>query len=191
MKTCKRGHVSEVNARGECKACCALRNAAYYEKNRDRLLEKGRQALRSETPEQRQARLIKAKARVKEWIANNPEKRAEQRAKYDGNDAARARKAAWKKRNPAAVSKSTQDRNAKKLRATPSWANEFFIEEAYRLAKLREKVCGGRWHVDHAVPLRSKMVCGLHVEHNLQVIPRSANTSKSNRWWPDMPGAAS
>jgi hypothetical protein len=63
-------------------------------------------------------------------------------------------------------------------RATPSWANKFFIAEAYHLAKVREKVVGGKWHVDHIIPLRGKNVCGLHVENNLQVIPASVNLKK-------------
>ena len=79
------------------------------------------------------------------------------------------------------------NRRAQEIQATPSWANSFFIAEAYHLAKVREKVCGGKWHVDHRVPLRGKTVCGLHVEHNLQVIPGNENMSKSNRHWPDMP----
>lgn len=76
---------------------------------------------------------------------------------------------------------------ASKLRATPGWVNHFIVGEAYDLAKLREKVCGGRWHVDHIVPLQSDIVCGLHVEHNLRVIPGSENESKCNRYWPGMP----
>jgi hypothetical protein len=63
-------------------------------------------------------------------------------------------------------------------RATPSWANKFFIAEAYHIAKVREKMLGGKWHVDHIVPLRGKNVCGLHVEHNLQVIPAAVNLKK-------------
>lgn len=78
-------------------------------------------------------------------------------------------------------------RLARKVRATPSWANHFFIAEAYDLARTRTKVTGFEWHVDHIVPLRSKRVCGLHVENNLQVIPAAVNMSKQNRHWPDMP----
>lgn len=78
-------------------------------------------------------------------------------------------------------------REAAKLNAVPGWANEFYISEAYELAKLREKVCGGKWQVDHIVPLQSKLVCGLHTHDNLQVIPEATNRSKGNRTWPDMP----
>lgn len=78
-------------------------------------------------------------------------------------------------------------RKAAKIQATPAWSNDFFIGEIYELAKLRERMVGGRWHVDHIVPLQSVIVCGLHVESNLQVIPGPRNESKGNRHWPDMP----
>lgn len=45
------------------------------------------------------------------------------------------------------------------------------------------------WEVDHIVPLNNDLVCGLHCEANLQVIPAIANLSKNNSWWPDMPDA--
>jgi hypothetical protein len=75
-------------------------------------------------------------------------------------------------------------RRAYKRTAFPSWANEFFMEEAYHLAYLRTKCTGFSWHVDHIVPLKSPIVCGLHVENNLQVIPAVQNIKKGNRHVP-------
>jgi len=66
--------------------------------------------------------------------------------------------------------------------ATPAWANGFFISEAYELAQLRTKITGIPWEVDHIIPVKSNHVCGLHVEHNLQVVPASWNRSKKNSW---------
>jgi hypothetical protein len=40
-----------------------------------------------------------------------------------------------------------------------------------------------------AKPLNHPLVCGLHCEHNLQLLTREANAAKRNRWWPDMPEA--
>ena len=70
----------------------------------------------------------------------------------------------------------------------PIWANLFFIEEIYELCAQRNamRALGVRWDVDHIVPLSSPLVCGLHVEANLRVIPQIENRQKCNRFWPDM-----
>ena len=72
-------------------------------------------------------------------------------------------------------------------KATPSWSIRFFVEEAYRLAAMRSKMTGIQWVVDHIVPLKSAIVCGLHAHTNIQVIPGRVNATKGNRHWPDMP----
>lgn len=79
-------------------------------------------------------------------------------------------------------------RRAIEKRATPAWANQFFMAEIYDLAHRRTKVTGTLWHTDHIIPLKSDLVCGLHVEHNLACIPAFTNCSKHNRSWPNMPG---
>lgn len=71
----------------------------------------------------------------------------------------------------------------------PVWANLFYIKEIYKLCRLRTKITGVTWNVDHIVPIKSDLVCGLHVESNLQVITESMNKQKGNRHWPDMPEA--
>lgn len=118
-------------------------------------------------------------ANARKWKEKNPEK-----AKKFRNESVRR----WHAKNPDRRAAYVRGYQAAKLNATPAWANKFFIAEAYHLAKLREKVCGGKWHVDHIVPLKSPLVCGLHVEQNLQVIHGAANSAKGNRHWPDMPG---
>lgn len=62
----------------------------------------------------------------------------------------------------------------------PAWANDFFIKEIYDLARRRTLVTGFAWEVDHVIPLQSKLVCGLHVEQNLRVIPKVDNRKKGS-----------
>ena len=68
------------------------------------------------------------------------------------------------------------------LRNKSSFGDKFIISEIYALAKLRTKVTGFEWHVDHIIPLRHSLVSGLHVENNLQVITKAHNLVKSNKW---------
>ncbi|HOV56826.1 MAG TPA: hypothetical protein PLN91_03025 [Rhodanobacteraceae bacterium] len=79
----------------------------------------------------------------------------------------------------------------KPLASIACWADSelerLAIAEAYRLADLRSKMLGRRFHVDHIVPLRGQTVCGLHCAANLQVIPEALNVAKGNRHWPGMP----
>lgn len=132
------------------------------------------------------------RAKVSAYNAANPERKKERdRAYYAAHKDKWAGVAQrWQKKFPAKHAAKQRARFAAKLNATPAWANKFFIEEAYDLAARRTAMkCGGieKWEVDHVVPLKSRLVCGLHVENNLQVIPALVNRSKSNRFWPDMP----
>lgn len=138
------------------------------------------------------------------WDRANPDKTAEAQRRYvaKNRDKVRSAKLIYEEKTreqrAAARKKHMREnlhvhrarsaaRQAAKIRATPSWANKFLIEEAYHLARLRTMLFGFPWHVDHIVPLRSDLVCGLHVEFNLAVIPGSLNMKKQNRFWPEMP----
>lgn len=77
-------------------------------------------------------------------------------------------------------------RRATMLCATPTWASELKILEFYETAAGLRMLLGAFYSVDHIVPLQSALVCGLHCEHNLQVVTREENSCKGNRFWPDM-----
>jgi hypothetical protein len=66
-------------------------------------------------------------------------------------------------------------RRALKIKATPSWADLLAIKEVYRS-------CPTNYHVDHIIPLRGDLVCGLHVENNLQHLPAVENLRKTNKF---------
>ena len=136
-----------------------------------------------------QANKERMKSKRRENNAKNPEKVRASLAAYRSahKDKIRGIQTKYREANSAYYVEKCAERYAKKTRATPAWANRFFIQEIYRLAELRTKMLGYSWHVDHIVPLRSKIVCGLHVEHNLQVIPGVENMKKHNSYWPDMP----
>ena len=75
---------------------------------------------------------------------------------------------------------------AQTRRATPSWADPRAIADFYCLAQALSQATGVEHVVDHMVPKISPWVCGLHVEHNLQVLDWLTNARKGNSWWPDM-----
>lgn len=125
------------------------------------------------------------------WAKNNPERANALVVKYRTANPEKAKASAekWKANNPEKL-REVRARNNVKRRSNPSvpaWGNKFFIAEIYDLAQRRTKATGVEWEVDHIVPLCSKVVSGLHVEHNLQVILKTHNRAKSNKYWPDMP----
>lgn len=85
--------------------------------------------------------------------------------------------------NPEQYAARAAERRARQHHATPEWDKDFtkfVMVEARRLAGTREKTFGFAWHVDHIIPLKAKLACGLHVWNNLQVIPATENQRKYN-----------
>lgn len=93
----------------------------------------------------------------------------------------------YARQSPALERLKIANRRAAKLQATPKWASEALILAIYEECQLLSEETGIPHHVDHAVPLISDIVCGLHCEDNLQILPALDNLSKGNRHWPDMP----
>lgn len=178
---CKRGHIAERHVSGAtCVKCAADR----YEKNRDELLQINKEWSIANPEKRRQSKKRyhdknkgKARERQRRYAKENPEKISEKRKRYREKNKEKFYAAirAYQKSNPHVVIAAINRRRAAKLKATPAWADYEKIKEIYRMAKEKGM------HVDHVYPLQGKLVCGLHVHQNLQIIAPVDNRRKSNK----------
>lgn len=129
-----------------------------------------------------------AKEKADAWnAANIDKKRKHFRDYYSRNtDEEKARTAKYRSDNPDWAYTKRRERVDRQKMATPGWADMSAIDGMYKIAAAMRRN-GADVCVDHIVPLASKLVCGLHVKSNLQIIPSSENSSKYNRYWPHMP----
>lgn len=72
------------------------------------------------------------------------------------------------------------ERQRKKNCSMPLWANKQAIQNLYIQARTLSETTGILHEVDHIIPLNHPLVCGLHVESNLQILTESENQYKSN-----------
>lgn len=69
----------------------------------------------------------------------------------------------------------------------PRWLSDSeraAIKELYDRCALLRAETGEMYHVDHIYPLQGKLVSGLHVLANLQILTESENASKGNSYDP-------
>lgn len=137
----------------------------------------------------REANRDKVRQFSRNWYYNNPEKvrAATKKWYYQNRGYAAVKYREWVASNPSRNSHNTAMYEARKNRAMPLWADSEQIAIVYEHRDAIANKEGAAYHVDHIVPLCSDLVCGLHVEDNLQVILASENQRKSNKTWPGMP----
>ncbi len=99
----------------------------------------------------------------------------------------REKAARRRKQTPELVNAVNKARKAAQRNAIPAWADRKQISAIYRKAKELSAALGVELQVDHVVPLRSKLVCGLHTPDNLQLLAADLNHAKRHWSWPDMP----
>jgi len=95
------------------------------------------------------------------------------------------RNAVYQKENKDRVNERKAKRRALKINAYVSWADRKKIAAFYAESKRLTILTGVPHHVDHIIPLQSKVICGLHNEFNLQVLTAHENQSKSNKFTPE------
>lgn len=184
-----------ISRTGTCTGCSNEQGKRWRAENVEKWKESQRKWY-SNNPEKiaaKEARRVRDKTKLSEmnkrWREKNAAycKEKDRQKRVLNKERIREKMKRWYEKNKHLVYANNIKRRCEEIRATPSWANQFFLKEAYALAVLRSKVTGVKWSVDHIVPLRSKLVCGLHTHQNIRVIPAAENNSKSNRYWPQMP----
>lgn len=166
---CKNGHTGDRSVRtGACREC---RNAAV-------------RTHRERNPEL-------SKERLYAWRRANPEKvsriQRDYRARHSIKSTESVRK--WRHSNPELARKASK----KQYRSDP----EYYIQYSRRR---RETLCQRVWDhereaikevyrkcppgqtVDHHIPLKHPLVCGLHCVANLNYLSREANSRKHNKF---------
>lgn len=67
-------------------------------------------------------------------------------------------------------------------KATPAWTDLNAVKQFYIEAQRLTKETGIPHEVDHIIPIKGKLVSGLHVPANLQILTEKENQTKNARY---------
>jgi 5-methylcytosine-specific restriction endonuclease McrA len=111
----------------------------------------------------------RAKEQAQKWVKNNPDKRKQSSSEYQK-----------KHRSYYAAYASAYIRRRDTQTPPLDEFSELWLQEVYDLANKR------KLEVDHIIPLKHPKVCGLHVPWNMQLLSRSENAKKGNKFDEDI-----
>lgn len=103
--------------------------------------------------------------RMREWKAAHPDYKRE-----------------WYRKNADLDRVWVVARRAHLRRGMPKWADKTKMRAMYMEARRLSAETGVRHVVDHIVPLKHPMVCGLHCEGNMRIVTAFENGSKHNKF---------
>jgi 5-methylcytosine-specific restriction endonuclease McrA len=166
---CKHGHIALRKTKGSCVECLKVEWQKAAEKRTDYFVQYNKREV--------------VKDRKHDWYQANREQVIAAAATRPAK-ILREYRNVWKKNNEIKVRADTKARRRKHRRATPPWLTrrqKSEIRQIYQIAITMSKTTGEQYVVDHIIPLRSDIVCGLHVPWNLRVMTQEENLKKSNK----------
>lgn len=167
-KPCKNGHICKRFKSNRWCYLCAITKL----KEKNEKLKKERKLRKSQTPKE------KAKAKGNHKFKGQKCKRCKNSVRYVADarciKCATLKNKSWQTQNRRQRSFNQSKREAKKLKATPPWADLEAIRKIYIN-------CPDGYTVDHIIPLQGRNICGLHVDYNLQYLTPIENSRKSNK----------
>jgi hypothetical protein len=189
---CRHGHVAErLVSSLRCCECHRLRKQQLRIENPAKYQEKTKAKYHSDPSRFREYR-------KRDYIKNRELRKEARRAHYAANqESSRATSNLWKSRNKAHqvayrakwyalnIDKelaANAVRRAGLALACPKWVSKKDLLAIYKKCRELSRTCKIKYHVDHIVPLKGKIVCGLHVPWNLQIILASENLKKKNKF---------
>jgi hypothetical protein len=165
---CKHGHIAPRKTKGACVECLRLE----WAKGNETRAEYFREYNRRED----------VKDRKNEWYQEHREQVIQAAATRPAH-VKREYRNAWKETHKVQIRADTKARRRKHREATPPWASrkqKSEVRQLYQIAITMTQTTGEQYVVDHIYPLRSEVVCGLHVPWNLRVVTQRENLEKSN-----------
>jgi 5-methylcytosine-specific restriction endonuclease McrA len=165
---CRHGHIAPRKTKGACIECLKLEWQQAAENRAEYFREYNR---REDVKDRKNVWYLENREQVIEAASTRP---AHVKREYQQ---------AWKERNQVWVRADTKARRRKHREATPPWLTrkqKSAIRQLYQIAITNSRITGEQYVVDHIYPLRSDVVCGLHVPWNLRVITQQQNLQKSN-----------
>ncbi len=166
-KPCIKGHIAKRFTTGGCSECAL----EFSSQSKKRMFAEDPDAVR---------------AKDRQNYHKDPNKKKNSNKRYVKANRHKVR--AWQRAHPTPPEKQNvinARRRASKLSATPPWTTPEMKEEIkaiYRQSAAMTRDLGVIFNVDHAVPLKGVVVCGLHVPWNLRIITEEENLSRPKQF---------